>query len=304
MQEQNRSADPLTLYLNDIRKYTHLELEEEQNLARRWRDGKDSKALDRLIGSHLRLAVKVAKDHRRYGLPLSDLIAEGNIGLMRAARKFDPDRGYRFSTYAHWWIRAAIQEYVLHNWSLVKIGKTSAQRSLFFNLRHLKARLQELESGDLPPDAVAIIAAELKVQESEVVEMNRRLSMDRSLNTPLGEDGDAEWQDLLADDRANQEVRLAEAEERQRRQTLIKLGLERLNDRDRQILVARHLLDEPVTADELGQRFNLTRQRIGQIEAAALRTLRKAVIADRVASAPASACRKTVHEIRATPLKR
>jgi len=281
MREQKNSAEPLTLYLKDLRKYDYLSLEDEQDLARRWRDHGDAKALDRLVGSHLRLAVKVAKDHRRFGLPFADLIAEGNIGLMRAARKYDPEKGYRFSTYAHWWIRAAIQEYVLHNWSLVKIGTTTAQRTLFFNLRHLKARMQELESGDLPPESVAAIAEDLNVPEAEVVEMNRRLSADRSLNATLGEEGEAEWQDLLADDRSNQEAALAEEEERRQQRLLIKLGLDKLNERDRQILIARRLLDEPVPADELGRRFNLSRQRIGQIEAQAFQTVRKAVIGNR-----------------------
>ncbi len=285
MQEHFRSAEPLTLYLKDLRKYDYLTPEEEQDLARRWRDDGDARALDRLVGSHLRLSVKVAKDHRRYGLPLADLVAEGNMGLMQAARKFDPDKGYRFATYAFWWIRAAIQEYVLHNWSVVKIGTTVAQRTLFFSLRRLKARMRELEdtfSGrDLSPEAAAEIAGELGLPECEVVEMNRRLVMDRSLNAPLSEDGEAEWQDLLADERTNQEARLAESEERFQQRQLIKLGLEKLTDRDRQILIARRLLDEPVPADELSRRFNLSRQRIGQIEAKAFKTVQKAIIANR-----------------------
>lgn len=285
MQEHIRSAEPLTLYLKDLRKYEYLTPEEEQDLARRWRDDGDARALDRLVGSHLRLSVKVAKDHRRYGLPLADLVAEGNMGLMQAARKFDPDKGYRFATYAFWWIRAAIQEYVLHNWSVVKIGTTVAQRTLFFSLRHLKARMRVLEDtvsgGDLSPEAAAEIAGELGLPESEVVEMNRRLVMDRSLNAPLGEDGGAEWQDLLADERTDQEARLAESEERFQQRQLIRLGLEKLTDRDRQILIARRLLDEPIPADELSRRFNLSRQRIGQIEAKAFKTVQKAIMAKR-----------------------
>ncbi|WP_188262825.1 RNA polymerase factor sigma-32 [Azospirillum tabaci] len=281
MKEHERSAEPLTLYLQDLRKYDYLSPEDEQDLARRWRDEGDAGALDKLVGSHLRLAVKVAKDHRRYGLPLADLVAEGNMGLMHAARKFDPDKGYRFSTYAFWWIRAAIQEYVLHNWSMVKIGKTTAQRTLFFNLRRMKARMRELDNGDLSPEAAKAIASELGLPENDVVEMNRRLSVDRSLNAPLSSDGETEWQDLLADERANQEVHLAELEERNRQRQLIKLGLQKLNDRDRQILIARRLLDTPVPADELSRRFNLSRQRIGQIEAKAFKTVQKAIVANR-----------------------
>lgn len=280
-----RSAEPLTLFLKDMRRYDLLTAEEERELARRWRDHDDAGALDRLIGGHLRLAVGIAKRFRRYGLPLADLVAEGNIGLMRAARKFDPDRGFRFSTYAHWWIRAAIQDHVLQNWSLVKIGSTTAHRTLFFSLRHLKAKLKELDSGDLSPEAAAAIATELDLPEREVVEMNRRLAADRSLNATVGDEGEMEWQDLLADDRADQETALAETEERIRHKRLIALGLERLTERDRQILIARRLLDEPVTADELSRRFNLSRQRIGQIEAAAMRTVRKAVLAGRAAQA-------------------
>ncbi|WP_109110611.1 RNA polymerase factor sigma-32 [Azospirillum sp. TSO35-2] len=286
MPSQHRSTEPLSLYLRDMRKYDQLAPEEERDLARRWRGRDDADALDRLVGSHLRLAVGVAKRFQRYGLPLADLVAEGNIGLMRAARKFDPERGYRFSTYAHWWIRAAIQDYVLQNWSLVKIGSSSAHRTLFFSLRHLKARLAELESGDLSPEATATIAAELDLPERDVVEMNRRLSADRSLNATVGEDDGLEWQDLLADDQADQETTLAEAEEHVQRRRLIALGLDKLNARDRQILIARRLLDEPVTADELSRRFNLSRQRIGQIEAAAMQTVRKAVLAGRAATTP------------------
>lgn len=280
-----RTAEPLSLFLKDMRRYDILTAEEERELARRWRDHDDAGALDRLIGGHLRLVVGVAKRFRRYGLPLADLVAEGNVGLMRAARKFDPDKGFRFSTYAHWWIRAAIQDHVLQNWSLVRIGSTTAHRTLFFALRHLKAKLKELDGGDLSPEAAAAIAAELDMPEREVVEMNRRLVTDRSLNATVGEESGMEWQDLLADDRSDQETALAETEERIQHRRLIALGLERLTERDRQILIARRLLDEPVTADELSRRFNLSRQRIGQIEAAAMQTVRKAVLAGRAAQA-------------------
>ena len=284
-QSETRSAEPLTLFLKDMRRYEILTAEEERELARRWRYHDDSEALDRLIGGHLRLVFGVAKRFRRYGLPLADLVAEGNIGLMRAARKFDPDKGFRFSTYAHWWIRAAIQDHVLQNWSLVKIGTTTAQRTLFFGLRHLKAKLKELDSGDLSPEAATAIATELDLPERDVVEMNRRLTADRSLNATVGEESGMEWQDLLADDRADQETALAETEERIQHKRLIALGLEKLTERDRHILIARRLLDEPVTADELSRRFNLSRQRIGQIEAAAMQTVRKAVLAGRAAQA-------------------
>ncbi|MFP5512885.1 MAG: RNA polymerase factor sigma-32 [Alphaproteobacteria bacterium] len=284
-QPETQSAEPLTLFLKDMRRYEVLTAEEERELARRWRDHDDAEALDRLIGGHLRLVVGVAKRFRRYGLPLADLVAEGNIGLMRAARKFDPDKGFRFSTYAHWWIRAAIQDHVLQNWSLVKIGSTTAHRTLFFGLRHLKAKLKELDSGDLSREAASAIATELNMPERDVVEMNRRLTADRSLNATVGEESGTEWQDLLADDRADQETTLAETEERIQHKRLIALGLEKLTERDRQILIARRLLDEPVTADELSRRFNLSRQRIGQIEAAAMQTVRKAVLAGRAAQA-------------------
>lgn len=281
MPGQFRSDEPLTLYLKDVGKFQRLGFDEEQTLARRWRDERDPAALDRLVGCHLPLALKIAKNFRSYGLPLSDLTAEGNVGLLLAARKFDPDKGFRFATYASWWVRATIQEYVHRNWSLVKAGSTSAQRRLFFGLRGLKARLRQVDGGDLSPEAAAAIAAEMGVSEADVVEMNRRLAVDVSLNTPLSQDGEAESQDLLADERPNQEAALAEAEERRQREQLIRLGLASLTNRDRQILVARRLRDEPVSTDELGRRLNLTRQRVGQIEAKALETVRKTVIAER-----------------------
>ncbi|HYG88730.1 MAG TPA: RNA polymerase factor sigma-32 [Azospirillum sp.] len=276
-----RSDEPLTLYLKDIGRFQRLGLEEEQALARRWRDQRDPAALDRLVGSHLPLALKIAKTFRSYGLPLSDLTAEGNVGLLLAARKFDPDKGFRFATYASWWVRATIQEYVHRNWSLVKAGSTSAHRRLFFRLRAMRARLRQVDGGDVSPETAATIAAETGVSATDVLEMNRRLAADVSLNTPVSPDGDGEWQDLLADERPNQEAALAEAEERRQRERLIKLGLETLTERDRQILIARRLLDEPVPTEELGRRLNLTRQRIGQIEAKALETVRKSVIAGR-----------------------
>jgi len=277
--EQFVSGEPLNLFLKETRKYDYLTAEQEQDFARRWREGRDRAALDKLVGSHLRLVFKMARGYQGYGLPLPDLIAEGNVGLMQAAQKFEPEKGFRFATYASWWIRAAIQEYVLHNWSLVKIGTTAAQKKLFFSLRRLKARMQDLESGDLSPEAVEEIATELNVSKTEVVEMNRRLGSDRSLNTTLAEDGDSEWQDLLADERPDQENLLAQSEERKRRQHFLKLGLDVLDDRERQILVARRLREEPLTLEELSQHFHVSRERVRQLEVRAFEKVQKAVMA-------------------------
>ncbi|MBP2300890.1 RNA polymerase sigma factor RpoH [Azospirillum picis] len=273
------SAEPMQLYLQDARKYEYLTPEQERDLAVRWRERQDRAALDKLVGSHLRLVFKMARGYQGYGLPLADLVAEGNVGLMQAAQKFEPEKGFRFATYAGWWVRAAIQEYVLHNWSLVKIGTTAAQKKLFFSLRRLKARMQDLENGDLTPEAVESIATELSVPRTEVVEMNRRLGLDRSLNTALGEEGDSEWQDLLADDRPDQETTLAGAQERQQRQQFLKLGLGVLDDRERQILVARRLREEPLTLEELSQHFHVSRERVRQLEVRAFEKLQKAVVA-------------------------
>ncbi len=273
------SDEPLNLYLKDARKYDYLTPEQERDYAQRWHDRQDRRALDKLIGSHLRLVFKMARGFQGYGLPLADLVAEGNVGLMQAAQKFEPEKGFRFATYASWWIRAAIQEYVLHNWSLVKIGTTAAQKKLFFSLRRLKARMQELDNGDLSPETVDFIATELSVPREEVVEMNRRLSMDSSLNAPFGEDGDAEWQDQLTDDRASQEAVVADAEERKERLDFLKLGLDALDDRERQILVARRLAEEPLTLEELSQRFHVSRERVRQLEVRAFEKVQKAVMA-------------------------
>jgi len=272
------SGEPLNLFLKETRKYEYLTPGQEQELALRWRNERDRSALDKLVGSHLRLVFKMARGYQGYGLPLSDLIAEGNVGLMQAAQKFEPEKGFRFATYASWWVRAAIQEYVLHNWSLVKIGTTAAQKKLFFSLRRLKARMHDLEAGDLSPEAVDEIATELNVPKNEVVEMNRRLSFDRSLNTTLADDSDSEWQDLLADERPDQETILAGNEERQRRQQFLKLGLEVLDDRERQILVARRLREEPLTLEELSQQFQVSRERVRQLEVRAFEKVQKAVM--------------------------
>ncbi len=287
MTELAVSGEPLTLFLKESRKYDYLTPDQERDLAIRWRERQDRRALDKLIGSHLRLVFKMARGYQGYGLPLSDLIAEGNVGVMQAAQKFDPDKGFRFATYASWWIRAAIQEYVLHNWSLVKIGTTAAQKKLFFSLRRLKAQLHDAEGngfggglgGDLSPEAVESIATELDVSKADVVEMNRRLGTDRSLNATLAEDGDSEWLDLLADERPDQETILASAEERKRRQQFLKLGLGVLDDRERQILVARRLRDEPLTLEELSQHFHVSRERVRQLEVRAFEKVQKAVMA-------------------------
>jgi RNA polymerase sigma-32 factor len=279
LKELFTNEEPLAQYLNDIRTQSYLTIEEEITLARRWRDRRDPAAMERLIGSHLRLVIKMAKGMRGYGLPLADLVSEGNIGLMQAVGKFDPDRGFRFATYAAWWIRAAMQSYVLHNWSLVRLGTTGAQKKLFFNLRRLKGRMQELENGELSPGTVSAIATELGVSEDEVVSMNRRLGYDASLNAPAGaEDSGTQAQDLLADDRPGQERELADREERERRMQFLKLGLGKLNDRERRILVARRLAEEPETLEVLGQEFAISKERVRQIEVAAFEKIRKAVL--------------------------
>lgn len=271
-------VDNLERYLREIRGFPMLSAEKEQELARRWRDHQDPEALRQLVGSHLRLAFKIARGYRGYGLPLGDLIAEGNLGLMQAATRFDPDRGFRFATYAVWWVRATIQEYILHNWSLVKIGTTAAQKKLFFNLRALKGRLEELEEGDLSPATVRGIATELEVPEAEVVEMNRRLGGDRSLNAMLAGESDTEWQDLLADDRPQQDEVLVKADELAWRRGLLEQGLAKLNPRERHIFSERQLSENPRTLDDLSREYSISRERVRQIEARALEKLQKSVL--------------------------
>jgi RNA polymerase sigma-32 factor len=269
----------LARYLDEAKRFPMLTAETERELAVAWQERGDKDALQRLIGSHLRLVIKVARSNSGYGLPIAELIAEGNVGLMQAAQKFDPSRGFRFATYAMWWIRAAIQEYILHSWSLVKMGTTAAQKKLFFNLRKLKAQMEELEQGDLSPETVTAIATTLDVPESEVVEMNRRLAGgDSSLNRTVGEDQDGEWLEFLADDRPSQETMLAEADERAMRHRLLQQAFERLNDRERRIIVERRLRDEPLTLEELSQVFDVSRERIRQIEVRAFEKLRKGVL--------------------------
>jgi len=269
----------LSRYVEESKRYPILAPDDEHELAVAWRVRGHGGALEKLVGSHLRLVIKIARGFAGYGLPLTDLVAEGNVGLMQAAQKFDPERGFRFATYATWWIRAAIQEYILHSWSLVKMGTTAAQKKLFFNLRRLKSRMEELEQGDLSPEAVAAIAATLDVPEGEVVEMNRRLaSSDSSLDATMSGDGETNWLDLLADDRPNQEITIADANELALRRRLVGQALERLDDRERRILFERRLREDPSTLEALSQQFSVSRERVRQIEVRAFEKLQKAVL--------------------------
>jgi RNA polymerase sigma-32 factor len=269
----------LSRYIDQAKRFPMLSPEEERELTFAWREKREQAALRKLTGSHLRLVVKIARGFGGYGLPLADLVAEGNVGLMQAVEKFDPDRGFRFATYAMWWIRAAIQEYILHSWSLVKIGTTAAQKKLFFNLRKLKGRLEELDQGDLSPETVKTIAEELNVPATEVVEMNRRLAgADSSLNVAVGEDGDTDRLSLIADEAPNQETRVAEADELKKRRRILSRAMEGLNDRERRIVVERRLRDNPMTLEELSHEFNVSRERVRQIEVRAFEKLQKAVL--------------------------
>jgi RNA polymerase sigma-32 factor len=267
--------------VEEAKRFPMLTVEREQELSRGWRDARDPAALRELIGSHLRLVIKIARGYAGYGLPLADLVSEGNVGLMQAAEKFDPGRGFRFSTYALWWIRASIQEYILHSWSLVKMGTTAAQKKLFFNLRRIKSRMAELEQGDLPREIVAKIAAELDVPESEVIEMNRRLAgADTSLNAPMGAEGDSDWLEMLPDERPTQETRIADAEEMRLRRHLLDHALKQLKPREREIIFARRIQDEPMTLEELSHRYAVSRERIRQIEVRAFGKLQRAMRAN------------------------
>ncbi|MBY6266211.1 RNA polymerase sigma factor RpoH [Azospirillum sp. 412522] len=262
------SGESLSRYINDTHRYPVLPAEDEYMLAKAWTEHGDVDAAHRLVTSHLRLVVKIAGGYRGYGLPLSDLIAEGNLGLMTAVKKFEPERGFRLSTYAMWWIKASIQDYILRSWSLVKIGTTAAQKKLFFSLGRLKRKLGEYGSGDLHPDSVTRIATDLSVPEDDVVAMNRRLSAPvASLNAPMGADGDSgEWQDLLADDRPSVEESLAERGEARQRSALLHEAMGVLNDRERDILTCRRLSDSPLTLEDLSVRYGVSRERIRQIE--------------------------------------
>jgi len=268
----------LSSYLDEIRKFPMLEPDEEYMLAKRWREKEDLDAAHKLVTSHLRLVAKIAMGYRGYGLPISELVSEGNVGMMQAVKRFDPERGFRLATYAMWWIRAAIQEYILHSWSLVKMGTTASQKKLFFNLRKLKGQLKAMEEGDLHPENVSKIAETLGVPEQDVISMNRRLAApDHSLNAPLRIDGDGEWQDWLEDDTANQEDLLAESEELGKRRRLLTAAMESLNERERHILQERRLKDSPTTLEELSQEYDISRERVRQIEVRAFEKLQKAI---------------------------
>ncbi|OYD84592.1 MULTISPECIES: RNA polymerase sigma factor RpoH [Azospirillum] len=272
------SESNLSRYLQEIRKFPMLAAEEEYMLAKRWQEIEDSDSAHKLVTSHLRLVAKIAMGYRGYGLPLSELISEGNVGMMQAVKRFDPDRGFRLATYAMWWIRAAIQEYILHSWSLVKMGTTAAQKKLFFNLRRLKGQMQAIEEGDMSPEQVRHIATTLDVPEQDVVNMNRRLGApDHSLNAPLRADSEGEWQDWLVDETANQEISLAENEELGKRRKLLTAAMENLNERERDILVERRLRDNPTTLEDLSQKYGISRERVRQIEVRAFEKLQKAI---------------------------
>jgi RNA polymerase sigma-32 factor len=278
----NRKLDSvLVRFVEEAKRFPMLSPEREQELARAWRDREDRDALEQLVGSHLRLVIKIARGFAGYGLPLADLVAEGNVGLMQAAEKFDPSRGFRFATYAMWWIRAAIQEYILHSWSLVKMGTTAAQKKLFFNLRKLKGQMAELDQGDLSPEAVTKIATDLDVPETEVIEMNRRLAgADNSLNALIGGggiDSDAEWLDMLPDEGPTQETIVGDRHELQQRRELLDVALKKLNARERDIIFERRLKDEPSTLEELSHRYAVSRERIRQIEVRAFEKLQRAM---------------------------
>ncbi|NTU76347.1 MAG: RNA polymerase sigma factor RpoH [Alphaproteobacteria bacterium] len=266
----------LAVYLREIRRFPLLDPNEEYILAKAWREHNDLEAAHKLVTSHLRLVAKIAMGYRGYGLPLSELIAEGNVGMMQAVKRFDPERGFRLSTYAMWWIKAAIQEYVLHSWSLVKIGTTAAQKKLFFNLRRLKSEMKAIDEGDLSPEQVARIADRLAVSEDEVVAMNRRLAGgDQSLNALVSAEGGGEWQDWLADETESQESRLGAEQELRHRQRLLASAMMGLNPREREIIVARRLSDPPATLEDLSQQHNVSRERIRQIEVRAFEKLQE-----------------------------
>jgi RNA polymerase sigma-32 factor len=272
-------AEPgLTHYLEEIRRFPMLEPQEEYMLAKSWREHGDRDAAHRLVTSHLRLVAKIAMGYRGYGLPISEVISEGNVGLMQAVKRFEPEKGFRLATYAMWWIKAAIQEYILRSWSLVKMGTTANQKKLFFNLRKAKSKISALEEGDLRPDQVKLIAKRLGVTEQDVVDMNRRLGGDVSLNAPIREEGDSgEWQDWLVDDISDQETRLAESEEAANRKKALGEALSVLNGRERRIFEARRLADDPITLEELAAEFGVSRERVRQIEVRAFEKVQRAV---------------------------
>jgi RNA polymerase sigma-32 factor len=268
----------LTRYLEEIRQFPMLEPQEEYMLAKSWREHGDRDAAHRLVTSHLRLVARIAMGYRGYGLPIGEVVSEGNVGLMQAVKRFDPDKGFRLATYAMWWIRAAIQEYILRSWSLVKMGTTAAQKKLFFNLRKIKGQLKALDEGDLRPDQVKRIATQLGVTEEDVVSMNRRLAGDSSLNAPVRNDSESgEWQDWLVDDTMDQETALAESEEKENRRDMLNNALQGLNERERRVFEARRLAEDPLTLEELSAEFGVSRERIRQIEVRAFEKVQKAV---------------------------
>jgi RNA polymerase sigma-32 factor len=280
----------LSRYLEEIRKFPMLAPDEEYMLAKRWQQHQDSDAAEKLVTSHLRLVARIAMGYRGYGLPIGEVISEGNVGLMQAVKRFDPEKGFRLATYAMWWIRASIQEYILRSWSLVKMGTTAAQKKLFFNLRRAKSQLQALDDGDLRPDQVKAIATKLGVPEEDVVNMNRRLGGDASLNAPIrAESESGEWQDWLVDDTPTQEDRLVEDEELERRKSYLSSAMSVLNDRERRVFEQRRLVEEPATLEELSAEFGVSRERIRQIEVRAFEKVQKAVTSNaRRAEAPAA----------------
>ena len=270
----------MSRYLTEIRKFPMLARDEEFMLAKRWREHEDPEAAHRLVTSHLRLAAKIAMGYRGFGLPIEEVISEGNVGLMQAVKKFEPDKGFRLATYAMWWIRASIQEYILRSWSLVKMGTTAAQKKLFFNLRKAKSEIAALQEGDLRPEQVSQIATKLGVLDEEVISMNRRLGGggDASLNVPMRSDGEMEWQDWLSDDeQVSQETALANSEEAGLRSGLLQAAMSELNERERHILTERRLKDEPMTLEELASHYNVSRERVRQIEVRAFEKLQKAI---------------------------
>lgn len=282
------SEGGLSRYLQEIRKFPMLEPDEEYMLAKRYKEHEDPGAAQKLITSHLRLVAKIAMGYRGYGLPISEVISEGNVGLMHAVKRFEPEKGFRLATYAMWWIRAAIQEYVLRSWSLVKIGTTAAQKRLFFNLRKVKGQIAALDDGNLHPDQIKQIATTLRVSEEDVVSMNQRLSGDASLNAPMrADEGASEWQDWLADDTPDQETVLGDSEEFTERMGMLTNAMQDLNDREKAIFQARRLRDEPATLEELAQEYNVSRERIRQIEVRAFEKVQEAV--QKAASRPREA---------------
>ncbi len=274
------SEGNLAIYLQEIKKFPILTADEEYMLAKRYKEHGDTEAAHKLVTSHLRLVAKIAMGYRGYGLPVTDLISEGNVGIMQAVKKFDPERGFRLATYAMWWIRAQIQEYVLHSWSLVKIGTTAAQKKLFFNLKKLKNQLSSIDSGDLSPENAREIATRLNVKEVEVFDMNNRLfSGDQSLNVQIGDEGDAEWQDMLVDSNDTQDNIIANQDELKYRKKIFEQALEILNEREKEIIQLRKLKDKPVKLEELSKKFKISRERVRQIEEKAFEKLQKQVSA-------------------------